>query len=1024
MSNKLFIIGIDEYHNQKPLKSSVRDVIDFKNILLEKFHFNEENVYELINENATSKNIQDALNGYSKTTNSEDNLVIFFSGHGGFEIKSGRGFWIPVDGGLDYTTWIPNESIITLINNISCKHIFLICDCCFSNSLLISAGTKASADYFKFPSRWALTSAYAEAKDSDERSNTLFTESILQYLENAESDIRVSELIEEVKRIFLVNLFQQPQGYPLLSNGHKGGEFVFETKQQIDKRNLKGYNDFNKTLQIFKRNSKFTELSTYEDKSRKIGFQVFQEVDIVIKKLTYYLYLYEGINQTQTLKYLHENFPQIFKDKNLLVFFPKEKKLTSHESRKRNIAEKFKPINLFYIDDFIREQCTPKIIQEDKSDFLSISNFILPILNNGLQQSTIDNYLIEWFEKSDEPIFVVKGTGGIGKTTFSQYIADIVQRKYINTSILFIDSVLIKDQLLKGNHNGQFRIYNFYEALCMITDSISEKLSADVFRINLDVGNILLIIDGLDEVISKIPNFNVKEFLNSIHESSNSLGGAKVIITCRTFFWDSIDFTEDNLKIIELEPFNSEQTRHFFEKSFGSDEGKIKKGIKLANEFKYPKAENKNIYDPYVLDIIRSLIISEKETIEIDLSLFSSKILKSNIKNDYIIYRVCERECRRVGQINVDEQITFFTYLAVEKRGVIFSKNLKEEINNALGKHINLTNVEAFKSHPFLKDNGTQIAFRYDFLGDLFRSIYVCKFFDYNSGMNVLTNFFMEIVMESCWFGSALNIEILTRIEHWTDDDILLVSDLIEQINRNESISIDKARKVIANIFNLAISINQKFNGNDIYRNTELLKKLYVKSSNIIEKLCIANLGEDQNIRFDFSGLSINDSLIDNYGNFWNCTFDEKTVFSSCRLINLTLNKKASDVSKAIFIDCTYDANVESSLKKVELGNVNRVEQTKILINDFFHLFYSNGRLGRQWEDKIIKPRYYGINKYNHEYKKTIRVLKRNGLLISQEEKEGIKLFFDDKYKEDINKFIKDGTMSNFIQSIIKELSE
>jgi len=111
-------------------------------------------------------------------------------------------------------------------------------------------------------------------------------------------------------------------------------------------------------------------------------------------------------------------------------------------------------------------------------------------------------------------------------------------------------------------------------------------------------------------------------------------------------------------------------------------------------------------------------------------------------------------------------------------------------------------------------------------------------------------------------------------------------------------------------------------------------------------------------------------------------------------------------------------------LKKVELNDVNRIEQTKIFINDFFHLFFSNGRLGRQWEDKVIKPRYYGINKFNHEYKKTIRVLKKNGLLISKEEKEGIKLFFDEKYKEDINKFIKDGTMSNFINTIIKELAE
>jgi hypothetical protein len=57
MSNKLFIIGIDKYVHHKPLNSSVRDVIDFKNILLEKYHFNEEDVYELLNEKATNINV-------------------------------------------------------------------------------------------------------------------------------------------------------------------------------------------------------------------------------------------------------------------------------------------------------------------------------------------------------------------------------------------------------------------------------------------------------------------------------------------------------------------------------------------------------------------------------------------------------------------------------------------------------------------------------------------------------------------------------------------------------------------------------------------------------------------------------------------------------------------------------------------------------------------------------------------------------------------------------------------------------
>ena len=1022
MSNKLFIIGINEYKHHTHLKSSVKDVTDFKNILLEKYHFNEENVYELLNDNATNKKIQDALNGYRRTITNNDNLIIYFSGHGEYDEKSDRGFWIPVDGGVDYPSWIPNETIITLLNKINCKHLFLISDSCFSNSLLITNGIKSSIDYTKHSSRWALTSAYKGAKDSEENSNTLFGEIIIQYLENAEKDVRVSELIEEVKRAFLVNRFQQPQGYPLLVDGNKGGEFVFEAKQEIDKRNLKGYIDFKKTLQLYKRNSQFIELAKFEDKTKKIGYQLFQEVDSVIKKTTFYLYLYEGIIQTQTLKHLQENHSQIFRDKNLIILFPKERKNQNPDARKRNIADKFKPINLFYIDDFIRVQCTPNVILEEQSKFLSISNFVLPIFNNGQENETINEYLINWFEKNEEPILIVTGTGGIGKTTFSQYIADIAQNKYSNTTILFIDSVLIKDNLLKSKQDGQFKIYNFYEALFEITDSISEKLTEDVFRINIDAGNILLIIDGLDEVISKIPNFNVKEFLKSINDSSSALGGGKAIITCRTHFWKSLELPEDIYSIIELEPFNKQQAKQFFEKSFGSDEGKIKKALKLSDEFRFPKSDNTNIYDPYVLDIIRSLVNYDKETIEIDLSQFSSKLLKNSIKNDYIIYRVCDRERKRIGQILVDDQIKFFIYLAVEKRGIIKVENLKIEIEEALKKQVDNTNIEAFKSHPFIKIIDSVITFRYDFLADLFRSIYISEYFDFTSGTVEINNFFIDVISENCWLGSAINQDIINRLEHWNVDDYFLVYDLISQIIKREDIILNKKRKVIANIFNLSLSINQNYFSNDIFHNTELIKNLFSKSNNVIENLCIINIGIDYNIRFDFSGIHVYNAFINNYSLFWSCNFDENTKFTKCHFINLTHSKKFSGVSKAQLIDCTYDSEVESSLKRIELSDVNRTEQSKTFLNDFLHLFFSNGRLGRQWEDKIIRPRYYGINKYNHDYKKTIRILKKHELLLITEEKEGTKFSIQDNYKEEVIRFIKDGSISNIINNIIKEL--
>lgn len=1023
MPNKLFIIGIDKYKHQDELNCCEKDVLDFKNILLEKFDFAENNIYELINAKATNKNIQDAFKGYVKELTADDNLIIYFSGHGNYDSQTNKGYWVPVNG-EDYTTWISNETLISYLDNIKAKHIFVISDSCFSNSILITENSKSTNDYLKYDSRWALTSAFEHAMDSEKDSNTLFAEVILTFLENSTQDIRVSELIEEVKRNFLVNLLQKPQGYPLHVKGHKGGEFVFKIKQSIDNRNLKGYLEFKNILKLYRRNSIFTETNTFEDRTNKIGFQLFQEIDNVIKNATFYLYLYEGINQTKTFKYLNENFPNIFKDKKLLIFIPKEKDQLNIELRKKNIKDKFKPINIFYIDDFIREQCTPRIINEDSSKFLNISNFIEPIFNSEIEEVKNINFIKNWFDKDDEPILVIKGSGGIGKTTFSQYVADKAIIKNPNISVLFIDSLQIKDSLLKNKQKGELKLYHFYEALFDVTDIITEKLSEEVFKINIDAGNILIIIDGLDEVISKIPYFNVSSFLNSIKESSNELGGGKVIITCRTFFWDKVDFSDNEFNVIELEPFNKTQTTEFFNKSFNFDKNKTKKGLKLAEDFKYPGTENELIYHPYVLDIIRSIIENEKETLELDLSNFSSKILKNNIKNDYIIFRVCDREIKRVGQISVDDQITFFIYLAVEKRGFIKTENFKIEIENAIKRKIDDVNVEAFKSHPFLKHFDTSTSFKYDFLADLFRSIYISSYFDYSSTISEVENSFLEVIDENCWFGSALNQDIVNRTSHWNENDVLLVSDILNQINKNENIKINRKRKITANIFNLCLSIMHKEKSNNIDFNTILMKDLFENTNNNIENLSIININTDQNIKFNFSELTISNSIIDNFSTFWDCTFSENTKFYKCHLLNLKVSNRKTTINKSNILDCTFDNDVESSLNILDDSKISKTEQIKSFLSSFLHLFISNGRLGRQWEDKVILSRYSGINKYKIDYKKLIKILKRNDVLTITSELGRNKFEIKDSFKEETNKFIKDGTLSNKISLIIKELCE
>ncbi|WP_281847201.1 caspase family protein [Olleya namhaensis] len=1024
MKNYLFTIGIDNYTHQEKLSTCKKDIIDFKNILLEKYEFEESNVYELLDENGTNRKIQDAFGALSRQLGKDDNLVIFFSGHGDYIENVERGFWIPFDGTKDYTTWIANETIITLIQKLKCRHLLLISDSCFSNSLLNNNLSKSNSEYNNRQSRWALTSAYDSSySPKDPNSNSLFAETIIDFLENEEQDFRITKLIEFVKDIFLANIMQTPQGSPILVEGHKGGEMVLKINQSLDNRVLKGYNSFLNVLQLYKPNVKFEEVSLFENKTQKIGFQLFKEYDSVSKQLMHYLYLFVGINQTQTLKQLKKDFSIIFEKKSFIIFISKDKDQQNLERRINNIKIKFKPLNIFYIDEFIRDKCNSKLIDDEPSNFLNISNFILPSFYNRNDNTDSSSEFIEnWLQKESDPILVIKGTGGIGKTTFAQYAVDKALKKKPKAYILFIDSVQIKDNLLKKNkYKNDIGIYNFYEALFNQDDSADRKLSKEEFRLNVDAGNLIIVIDGLDEVISKITNFDVELFLHSIIESSNELGGGKVIITCRTHFWNNTNYAKDAFDIIELRPFTNEQSIEFFNKSF-SQASKRKQALILANEFKFKENEEEDVYHPYVLDIIRSIITNQTDDLNLDLSSFSSKVLNNNIKIDYIIYRVCDRERRRIGQISVDEQILFFIYLATERRGIIKTSNFTQEINEALDKNLDKVNIEAFKSHPLLRTNNTNITFRYDFFTDVFKGLFISKFFSYNEDIPEINNHFIDVISENCWYGSSLNQEISKRIKSWKEDDIIIVSDLVDQVVKS-SLKLSKKRAVIANIFNISLLTNNTHKSLNIENNTVLLKSIFGKPNSIIENLCLINVSTEKKIKFDFSNLEIQGAFIDGFTSFYDCTFNDETQFIQCDLLNLDSNKSGKALPKKIFRDCNYDRNLEDAIKDFENQEKSNSDKAKSFITSFLHLFYSNGKLGRQWENKIIKPRFTGIDKYNYGYKKVIRIMKRDELLLTAEEKDGTKFFINNKYKEDAIKYVKDGTMSPIIASLVKKLN-
>ena len=98
------IIGIDKYEYVKNLDYAVEDAKSIKELLINNFQFQDENIIFLLDEEATYMKIKKSLSKIIRNAGENDRILIFFAGHGltlDLPESGEMGFLIPVDGEQD-----------------------------------------------------------------------------------------------------------------------------------------------------------------------------------------------------------------------------------------------------------------------------------------------------------------------------------------------------------------------------------------------------------------------------------------------------------------------------------------------------------------------------------------------------------------------------------------------------------------------------------------------------------------------------------------------------------------------------------------------------------------------------------------------------------------------------------------------------------------------------------------------------------------------------------------------------------
>ena len=244
------IIGINEYTNSKPLKYAVNDAKAIKELLINTFGFQDENIKLLLDKEATYSSIRHELYTISRLAEINDRILIYFSGHGQTIKAVGSdmqiGYLIPVNGDIKEPTLtgIPMDDIFRISQSNS-KHMLFLMDACYSG--LMAEDSKGlnileNNDIEYIPSvanisaRQIITAGSAEQEvwEGDELQHGVFTSNILKALGNWEADnyyedgyITATELGEYLKKaVFDESGGRQTPQVERIKRS-KRGEFIF-----------------------------------------------------------------------------------------------------------------------------------------------------------------------------------------------------------------------------------------------------------------------------------------------------------------------------------------------------------------------------------------------------------------------------------------------------------------------------------------------------------------------------------------------------------------------------------------------------------------------------------------------------------------------------------------------------------------------------------------------------------------------------------------------------------------------------
>jgi hypothetical protein len=237
------VIGNQNYQSIESLETPKYDAARAARILADRYGFTVQ-----ILDDANDITMLKAINDLNAVLKPEDNLLIYYAGHGA-RLQNGKaesGYWLPVnaDAPPKDTFWVPNEQITGHLGRLPARRVLVVADSCYAgllstdpSYLFLNDKVTYSKDYIKFklPKRARLLLSSGGDKpvlDEGSGGNSVFARAFLDELENNEGILSSPELFSRIrKRVEIAaqkNKFvQTPEFKSIKGAGHEVGDFFF-----------------------------------------------------------------------------------------------------------------------------------------------------------------------------------------------------------------------------------------------------------------------------------------------------------------------------------------------------------------------------------------------------------------------------------------------------------------------------------------------------------------------------------------------------------------------------------------------------------------------------------------------------------------------------------------------------------------------------------------------------------------------------------------------------------------------------